>query len=226
MRGNSEWISISDMMAGLMMVFLFIAVVFMQQVNKDKNALIEIAETYKHSIILLNQALHDEFDDDLAEWGAEILDDNTIMFKEPDVLFEKNKFSVRERFKKILDDFFPRYVEILSSDKFINDIIELRVEGHTSTVGPPGSTEQESYLYNANLSQQRAFSVVDYVFTLGESRIHQEWLIKVLRANGLAFAKLIYDEGIENKARSRRVEFRVITNTEERIEKILERSQE
>lgn len=226
MKGNREWLSISDMMAGLMMVFLFIAVVFMQQVNKDKDALVEIAETYKDSIILLNEALHDEFDDDLAEWGAEILDNNTIVFKEPDVLFEKNKYSVREKFKKILDEFFPRYVEILSSDIFINDIIELRVEGHTSTVGPPGYSEQESYLYNANLSQQRAFSVLEYVFTLAESRAHQKWLIQVLRANGLAFAKLIYDEGVENRARSRRVEFQVVTNTEERIEKILKRSQE
>lgn len=226
MKANREWLSISDMMAGLMMVFLFIAVVFMQQINKDKTALIEIASTYKDSISLLNQALHEEFDDDLARWGAEILNDNTIMFKEPDVLFEKNEHAVRERFKKILDEFFPRYVEILSSDEFIDDIIELRVEGHTSTVGPPGYTEQESYLYNANLSQQRAFSVLDYVFTLAESRIHQKWLIQVLRANGLAFAKLIYDRGVENKARSRRVEFRVITNTEERIERILKRSQE
>ena len=29
MRSNREWLSISDMMAGLMMVFLFIAIVFL-----------------------------------------------------------------------------------------------------------------------------------------------------------------------------------------------------
>jgi len=226
MKGNREWLSISDMMAGLMMVFLFIAVVFMQQINKDKDALVDIASTYKDSIIALNQALHEEFDKDLVRWGAEILSDNTIMFKEPEVLFEKNKYEVRNKFKRILDDFFPRYVNILTNDAFVNGIIELRVEGHTSTVGPPGSTVKESYLYNANLSQRRAFSVLDYVFTLPESEIHQRWLIEVLRANGLAFAKLIFDGDVENRERSRRVEFRVITNTEERIEKILKQSQE
>ena len=47
MKANREWLSISDMMSGLMMVFLFIAVVFMQQVHKDKAAMVEIASTYE-----------------------------------------------------------------------------------------------------------------------------------------------------------------------------------
>jgi hypothetical protein len=38
MQANREWISISDMMAGLMMVFLFVAVLFMSEVQKEQKA--------------------------------------------------------------------------------------------------------------------------------------------------------------------------------------------
>lgn len=224
MKSNREWLSISDMMSGLMMVFLFIAVVFMQQIHKDKEAMVDIASTYEETKNKLNVALHMEFDKDLDRWGAEILSDNTVRFKEPDVLFERGQHVIRERFREILDEFFPRYLAILTSAAFIDDIIELRVEGHTSTVWRATSTTEESYLNNAYLSQQRAFSVLRYIFTLPASITNQPWLIKVLRANGLAFSRLIYKDEQEDAERSRRVEFRVITNTEERIERILERS--
>jgi uncharacterized protein YoxC len=48
MQANREWISISDMMAGLMMVFLFIAVLFMSEVKKEQKAIKEIAEGYQN----------------------------------------------------------------------------------------------------------------------------------------------------------------------------------
>lgn len=224
MKTNNEWISISDMMSGLMMVFLFISVVFMQKVNDDKQSMVDIAEAYADTRNKLNAALHTEFDNDLNGWGAEILEDNTIRFKEPDVLFDRNKAVLKNKFKFILDDFFPRYTRILTSDDFVNDIIELRVEGHTSSEWRPNSTVEVAYLNNARLSQDRAFSVLSYTFTLPSTKQHQKWLVKVFRANGLAFAKKIIVDGKEDLSKSRRVEFRVITNTEQRIEDILKRA--
>lgn len=224
MKTNKEWISISDMMSGLMMVFLFIAVVFMQKVHEDKQSMVDIAETYANTKSKLNTALHTEFDNDLDSWGAEILEDNTIRFKEPEVLFDRSKAILKDKFKLILDDFFPRYTRILTGDEFKNDIIELRVEGHTSSVWRKNSSIEVAYLNNARLSQDRAFTVLSYLFTLPSTNQDQEWLIKVFRANGLAFAKKIMVNGEENLSESRRVEFRVITNTEKRIEDILKRA--
>ena len=224
MKTNKEWISISDMMSGLMMVFLFIAVVFMQKVHEDKQSMVDIAETYANTKNKLNTALHTEFDNDLDSWGAEILEDNTIRFKEPEVLFDRSKAILKDKFKLILDDFFPRYTRILTGDEFKNDIIELRVEGHTSSVWRKNSSIEVAYLNNARLSQDRAFTVLSYLFTLPSTNQHQEWLIKVFRANGLAFANKIMINGEENLSKSRRVEFRVITNTEKRIEDILKRA--
>jgi chemotaxis protein MotB len=226
MKKNSEWASISDMMAGLMMVFLFIAVVFMQQIKKDKESMVAIANTYAETKSDLNLALHKEFDDDLKYWGAEITSDNSVRFNEPRTLFDGGKWDIKERFKNILNDFYPRYLNILTSDKFAHDIVELRIEGHTSSRMDRPTTLEIKYIYNANLSQKRAFSVLNYVFNLEAVEPHREWMVGVLRANGLAFAKTIksVDSGKEDFAKSRRVEFRVVTNTVAKIEEILHKS--
>jgi outer membrane protein OmpA-like peptidoglycan-associated protein len=225
MQSNREWISISDLMSG-MMVFLFIAVVFMQKIHQDKISLVEDANKYGNTKRDLNKALHEEFDKDLVGWKADILEDNTIRFSNPKVTFDRSKAVLKEKFKKILYEFFPRYLKILTADRFVNDIVELRIEGHTSSIYRKNSSIESAYLYNAKLSQNRAFSVINYLFTLSSVNQYQEWLIGVFRSNGLAFAKKILTaDGVEDLEKSRRVEFRVITNTEERIEAIFKKSE-
>ncbi|MEN8217007.1 MAG: hypothetical protein ABFS56_11685 [Pseudomonadota bacterium] len=82
------------------------------------------------SRLQLNHDLTQEFDSDLKHWNAIILKDNTVRFKAPKVLFESGKSKLRHKFKTILDDFFPRYVNILQ--RYRNDIEAIRIEGHTS----------------------------------------------------------------------------------------------
>ena len=65
MRVNREWINISDLMAGLMMVFLFISIVFMRNVQEDKKAMAEIALEVQKSKVQLNNDLNEEFKEDL-----------------------------------------------------------------------------------------------------------------------------------------------------------------
>lgn len=222
MQANREWISISDLMAGLMMVFLFIAIIFMIQAESEKEAIENIALTYEKSKQELHLALKEEFKKDLKEWGAELLPDSTIQFQEPEVLFDRSSASIKLKFKEILDDFFPRYIEILSSKQFKEEIDEIRIEGHTSSRWREGTEFEDSYLLNAQLSQRRSYSVLDYVFRLEATKTKQDWMKSVLRANGLSFAKLIFDDkNQEDFNKSRRVEFRVATKAEEKIYTIL-----
>jgi len=223
MRTNKEWMSISDMMAGLMMVFMFVAIVFMVSTEREKAAMREIALTYERSKTALRQQLEDEFKNDLERWGAEILDDATIRFKEPDVLFARSSARINDDFRAILDDFFPRYVAVLSSPQFKSEIDELRIEGHTSSIWRQKSTPEQAYLENARLSQDRSLSVLNYVYLLPAIEAERGWLTEVIRANGVSYAKRLFDDrGIEDLARSRRVEFRVVTKAEEKIYTILE----
>lgn len=222
MRGNREWMSISDLMTGLMMVFMFIAIVFMIKTEREKNAIRDIALTYERSKEALRLELESEFQNDLKNWGAEILSDGTFRFKEPEVLFSRSSAVVNEKFKEILDDFFPRYIDILTSDAFRSEIDEVRIEGHTSSIWSQRSSAEAAYLKNAELSQARSRSVLEYVYLLPGVQEERQWLSTVIRANGLSFAKRIYfEDGSEDFARSRRVEFRVITKAEEKIYTIL-----
>ena len=111
---EEHWISISDMMAGLMVIFLFIAISYMLHVRADKEKIEQIAVTYEELQSDLYADLEEEFKNDLNKWNA-VLNKQTlsIRFKEPDVLFEQGAAEVRSPFKKILDDFFPRYIQIL-----------------------------------------------------------------------------------------------------------------
>ena len=223
---NEEWIGVSDIMTGLMMVFLFACVVFIQQIDSEKRSIEEIAFTYAQYRDQLQNELLEEFQPDLMRWNAEILEDSTIRFNEPDVLFDRGSKDIKPRFEAILDDFFPRYVGVLGSEKFRDLIMELRIEGHTSSTWDGRVNLEQRYLKNAQLSQQRSFSILEYCFTIPAIYPYREWLTKVIRANGLAFANPIMVGGIEDHARSRRVEFKVRTQAEDRIIEIIEKSEE
>ena len=221
MQVNREWINISDMMAGLMMVFLFIAVLFMNEIQKKQAAIKDIAENYDNIKQRLNRDLNEEFKEDLAKWGAEILPDNTVRFKSPDILFPTGSKEIPPKFKNILDDFFPRYLSILTNKIYENKINEVRVEGHASSHWE-GASKDESYLNNMELSQERAKNVLAYTYKITKSG-DKEWLEGVFRANGLSFSTLIKANGEEDKRASQRVEFRVLTKAEEKIYEIIEK---
>lgn len=229
MKTNTEWMSISDMMAGLMLVFMFIAISFMIQVQTDKDKMREIAITYNKDKKELNKDLHIEFSKDLKKWEAEITDDNIFIFNSPDVLFKSGASDINDEFKKILNDFFPRYIKLLSSKKYKDEIDEIRIEGHTSNSWNSAVSEKTIYLNNMKLSQNRANEVLAYCYTIDNVLIEEnrKWLETNFRANGMAFAKLKYkDEAkqIQDFIKSRRVEFKVQMKTEEKIYKILEAS--
>lgn len=225
--GEAHWIPLSDLMTGLMMMFLLIAVLYMVQIESQSKKLKQVAVLYDELRTKLYEDLEGEFSSDLAKWGAEISKENlTIQFKEPDVLFAVGSSELRPRFREILNDFFPRYVRILTSEKYRQSITELRIEGHTSSIWTSTVTPQESYFLNMALSQERTRSTLQYVMYMPSLRASVPWLERFATANGLSFSKLMRTPtGAEDRNASQRVEFRVITDAERRIARILEAAQ-
>lgn len=222
-KSNSEyWISISDMMSGLMMVFLFIAISYMINVVREKDKIKEIAVTYNRLQNDLYEDLYKEFKNDLVAWNA-IIDRQSLSFRfeAPEVLFRKGSSQLKHKFKLILNNFFPRYLRILTNDKYKDDIEEVRIEGHTSSEWKVDVSPDAAYFFNMKLSQERTRSVLEYVLMLDEVQSEKKWLKSYLTANGLSSSKLIFIDNIEDKKRSRRVEFRIKTNAEKRIVKII-----
>ena len=208
------WTNVADLMAGLMMVFMFIAVSYMASAQKEARSYFDLQAN-------LYQDLEKAFKDDLDKWQAKI-DPQTaaIRFEEPDVLFESGKAEIRLKFKEILDDFFPRYLNIVWGKTYKDNVEEIRIEGHTSSIWS-AKNGKNPYFGNMELSQDRTRNVLEYVYKKLESEEKRIWLKKHLTANGLSSSKLIYKlNGKEDRARSRRVEFRIRMKTEERMKRI------
>lgn len=222
-EAGDHWISISDMMAGLMVIFLFIAIVFIKDVLAENQRTKDIAFLWESKQEELYEKLAEEFRDDLPRWNAELHRETlAIRFREPRVLFEQGESIVKADFKDILEDFFPRYIHLLSG--FKDHIDEVRIEGHTSSEWRDRVSGDVAYFANMELSQDRTRAVLEYCLLLPDVFALKEWSRSVLTANGLSSSRLILINGEEQRVLSRRVEFRVRTNADEQIRRILERA--
>jgi len=220
---EGHWVAVSDLMAGLMMVFLLISVVFMIHVEWQRKKITDVAILYDTLRTQLYQDLLAEFAPDLPNWGAELDEDLTFRFNKTELLFERGESDLNPQFQNILSDFFPRYLKIITQEKYRDDILEVRIEGHTSSGWLGANDEDEAYINNMELSQARTRSTLAYLLNLQPVQDEKTWLKNYLTANGLSSAKVIINaSGIENEDRSRRVEFKVRTDAEGKIATILE----
>lgn len=106
--------------------------------------------------------------------------------------------------------------------QFETAIEEVRIEGHTSSDWDTATGEAEAYFKNMWLSQGRTRSVLEYVYNLPTVTEDRMWVKANLAAVGFSFSRLVVDEtGREDRDASRRVVFRIVTNAEYQIRKIL-----
>ena len=213
---NPFALSIGDLMAALLLIFVLLLTTTLLMLQEEFEKKSDVAERYTAVKENLYKQLLIEFKDDLKKWNAELDPKELSMrFKEPKVLFEYDKYTLREGFKDIIDNFFPRYIKVLQCLEFKDAIEEIRIEGHTDSDG--------GYFYNMKLSQDRTRSVLEYSLSVLQNDAKKDWVKKLLTANGLSSSKLIYDNNTktENREASRRVEFKVRTNAEKQIQEML-----
>ncbi|MBT9136280.1 MAG: hypothetical protein DDT34_01354 [Firmicutes bacterium] len=218
-----HWIGVSDLMSGLMIVFMFIAVSYMAYVHFERERIREIAVSNQEAQLAIYKALNDEFQGDLSRWGASIGRETLeFRFGSPEVLFVPGSSELRPQFRQTLHEFFPRYVKVL--ENFKADIEEIRIEGHTSSDWG-GITGDAAYFRNMALAQDRTRAALEYVQTLqGLSVEQREWTRRTFAAIGYSSSRSILDPdtGLEDKEKSRRVNFRVLTEAEVKLRTIVE----
>ena len=208
---SEQWAPVSDLMAALMLIFMFIAIIYIRTVVAEE-------DTYREECSKIYQVLENKFGDDFAEWEVELLEDLTIRFRNPDVLFEVGKADIRPKFDLILRDFFPRYMDAVVP--YRDDIREIRIEGHTSREFG-ALPESAAYIPNMRLSQERTRAILEFVLQLPQAAGYSDWAKPHITANGLSSSHLLnndgkliaVDGGKENKELSRRVEFRLLTSS-------------
>lgn len=232
MARQNVWLSVSDLMTGLMVIFLFIAIAYISRVQQNQSVLTDYVETKNQ----LHDKLVKEFEGDTLKWQMAIGKNLSMKFKEPTVLFASGSYELTPRFKEILDEFLPRYFNILLNDSLKNNIQEIRIEGHTDNVPIP-RYDEDPYIANVILSQQRALSVLRYLRKMPSYQQYSEEQRSLLEfwftANGLSYGKAVDNVGNYinkshneiDKDMSRRVEFRIITSGDEVLENFVNKNQ-
>lgn len=233
MAKHNVWLSVSDLMTGLMIIFLFIAIAYISRVKKNQNVLTEYVETKTK----LHEKLVNEFEGDTQRWQMAIGKDLSMRFNNPEVLFQSGSDAIQPKFKEILDEFLPKYFDILIKDSLRSRIKEIRIEGHTDTEPAP-RYDPDPYIANTILSQNRALNVLRYFRSMDAFQKYSEEEKKQieywLTSNGLSYGKSLDSDGkytfSTNKeidmARSRRVEFRIVTSGEEVLENFVNKNKD
>ena len=222
-KTEDHWISISDIMSGLMIVFMFISITFMMQVQNEQRQKNEMIYNYAVVKREIYEALFQEFKDDLTKWNAEIDEQTlTLRFKEPDILFGVGSDLLTPKFQQILNDFLPRYIAVISQEKYKDYIEEIRIEGHTDPFWAGAQTRNEEYLNNMILSQSRTRAVLSYAINMPYLQPNLEWIIQRITANGLSSSQPIIINGQIDAKLSRRVDFRIRTKADEKMKELAE----
>ena len=231
-KKENFWIPYADLMTVLMVIFLFISLAYMGLVQIQKKQQDKIFEEYKETKENLYNELKETFKNDFQKWNLELDKDLSIKFTNPNVLFQSGKSEITPIFRQILTDFFPKYLSVITKEKYKDKIAEIRIEGHTDDV--PIHKTDDPYIDNIQLSQDRSRNVLQFLrgqpayvnLPVVKEQLLQFWLT----ANGLSYGrtldadkKLTYNtKHPVDKEKSRRVEFRIVTTSELLVEKVID----
>jgi outer membrane protein OmpA-like peptidoglycan-associated protein len=232
-KKDNYWVPLADLMTVLMVFFLFMAISYMVIIKKKQAEKDKIIQDFQDSRVELLDELRKEFQEDFkkSKWNA-VLDttDLSIKFVDERILFDYDKSDLKEEFRNILSDFFPRYLRIILQKKYLNKISEVRVEGHTSSEG--------DYIYNLQLSQDRTRKVVEFLRYLPSyqslAAVEKSRLQHWLTANGLSYGRTLDKNGTltsismlaPDETKCRRVEFRIVTTSDELIKTAIQKMKE
>lgn len=209
---NHYWMSYADLMSALLLVFALLLTVSMLANKNELQAKDQVIE----EIVGVKARLIEELNKAFSNSNLEMeVDPQTgaIRFSSG-IFFEFGSAELLSEGKKKLQSFFPKYISVLLSDEFKDHIAEVIIEGHTD--------QESSYLYNLELSQRRAFSVTEEVFSDDFPDFKEkEELRYLITSNGRSFMEPLYDEdGNYDADKSRRVEFKFRLKDEQVIEQI------
>lgn len=201
---NIFWVTMSDLLLGLMVVFLtmfiFAITGFTQQKINEKESQYEATEKIAKELQKNNiKAEADKFS-------------GTIKISDLE-LFELNRWELSEKGKAYMSKFVPVYLDtIMKDEKIRENISQIIIEGHTDSQAFANSkSEEDKYFKNMDLSLKRASSVAQYIVYSnyqGKSSYEKE-LFRLISVEGKGPSKPVIVNGKEDYAKSRRVELKL-----------------
>lgn len=211
-EGTSYWQSFGDLMSGVLIVFILLFIYklfdYQESMNQKQEMINDLTNTRAQIIMLLQEEFKNQNIDIVIDGktGAITLSEG--------ILFDFGKSDLKDEGKEFLEQFIPKYLKILLEDEKIKShVSQIIIEGHTD--------DNSSYIYNLKLSQERAFSVIDFLVSDDFDYYGKDEIENYLTANGRSFSETIKNEdGTVNEEASRRVEIKFRLDEEEMLEDI------
>lgn len=212
-EGNHFWPSFTDLLTTILLCFILIFIAMMiiksLQIEEMKKTIDQIMGVREHLVSELKSEFSDGTDIEVDAKTGALIFDTEILFSYDDATLKPESFS-------FLDEFVPRYLDILLEEGYADYIAEIIIEGHTDKDG--------GYLYNLELAQDRAYSVASYI--LGDDFPYkniQDHLKEKLTVNSKSYTDFRTDDsGDYSAGESRRVEFKFRLKDEEILDKTRE----
>ncbi|GMQ61688.1 OmpA/MotB family protein [Vallitalea maricola] len=227
----SYWLSFSDLMAGLLIVFILITVIMVfdlsesteasdiakkeyenmhEELKSTKDRLDNITSINDKIIVLLKKELGDT---------VEINEDTGAISLKSDLLFDSGKSTLKKAGREFIKINMPAFFKVLLSDKDIKDNINaIIIHGFTDDAG--------NYDSGLKLSQDRARTVFQYILYEPTFAEYAEDLKELVVLSGVSETRLLEKEEEESmeswRARNRRVEFQFELKFREIFETIKE----
>ena len=220
-REPDYWLSYSDLMAGLLMVFaLMLMAALYQQGTRECELIVyeATADTIQRLLDTRQRVvanLRDRFGGVSVDDGNRVAVDSvgTVHFA-GSLLFGQASAEVSPEGRIELAAFARGYFPLLLEDEdFREQLKGVVVEGHTNDDG--------TYELNLALSHARSLAVMEVL--LDEADTYENDLQELVTANGRSFADLILlPDGSVDKVRSRRIEIRFQMDDETLAHRVLE----
>lgn len=229
---TSYWLSYSDMMAALLLIFVLIISFTMlqsqtqyeakekelvkeQEIVKEQEKKLEEQQEELDKLIGIRteliEALKKEFEG--SELSVKVDPKTGSIALDSSILFDSGAFELKESGKELLRKFLPKYIGVLTDKEFKEYVSEIIIEGHTDSQG--------DYIYNLELSQKRALSVSKFCLDETQSILSSKQISNLrnsITANGKSYSSpVLKKDGSEDSAASRRVEFLFRLKDEEMI---------
>ena len=200
---NVFWVTMSDLLLGLVVVFLVLFVFAITGYTQSKVA--EQEKRYEVTEKIAEELKKNNINVDADKFSGRI--------KISDLeLFELNSWELSPKGKEYMSKFVPVYLNaVLKDPKVRKNITQIVIEGHTDSQSYAGlKTPNEQFSKNMELSLLRANAVEQYIFKTPYDKKYDKILRNLLTVEGRSFAEpVLTPDGKEDYAKSRRVELKL-----------------
>lgn len=180
-----------------MVIFILL---FILMLNKTHQDLVKSTAQTKSNLVasLKEKAIDAQLDE---------TDPLSVIFNmaEDKIKFKYNDYQLPPESAAFLNAFIPEFAQTVCQGEMANKIQSVQIIGHTDSVA-----DDE---YNLQLSQQRALSVMKYIINHTDLKhTDKDCLFNLISINGRGERELLPKSslpGKEDRAKSRRVEFRI-----------------